>query len=74
MFCILKAYLSNDVLLDYVLSNWNSSISGSFGYGHLSASEQEDVTKKINSFYFGRGTTPTNGVDRQHLTDVSAQK
>ncbi|KAJ6649230.1 Juvenile hormone esterase, partial [Pseudolycoriella hygida] len=46
------------------------TIASSFGYAHLSESERDEITKKINNFYFGRETTPTNQLDRNHLINL----
>lgn len=70
MNCSFKAVLSNDFLLDFLISTWNETLSNSFGYGHMSATEQEEITKKINYFYFGSEATPTNQLDRNNLIDV----
>lgn len=68
--CTFEALLSNSLALDSLIAIWDQTLAGSFGYDHLSDSERETVTNKINAFYFGRETTPTNQLDRNHLVDV----
>lgn len=66
----IKAILSNSVLLDNIISTWNVFLPNSFAYGHLSTDQQEEITRKINAFYFGNETNPTRQLDQNSLVDV----
>lgn len=65
-----KAVVSNALLVDDLISTWNERLPNSFGYGHLSITEREEITRKINYFYFGSESTPTNRLDRNSLIEV----
>lgn len=66
----LSAILENDLLLAFLLSIWDISLPSTFGYGHLNATDQTDITRSINLFYFGNEATPTLQLDRQKLMNL----
>lgn len=65
-----KAILSNNLALENLVTHWNIYLPSSLGYGHLSISQQEEITGKINMFYFGSEATPKIDVDRNNLVNV----
>lgn len=66
----LKAMLRNELSMNNLIATWNRVLPSTFDYSHLNQDDQEEVTKRINSFYFGNETTPTNQMDRNHLIHV----
>ncbi|KAJ6635071.1 Juvenile hormone esterase [Pseudolycoriella hygida] len=64
------ATLDNPVALDALLTNWDLTLPGTFGYSHLNVTAREEITRSINEFYFGNAATPTNPLDKQSLLNL----
>lgn len=67
------AILDSTELLDELLQNWNTTLPATLGYNHLNATDIEDVTRKINEFYFGSEATPTLPINIQSLLNASIE-
>lgn len=63
--------LTSDLAMSGLIEAWNRTIPNTFDYNHLSVEKQEEITGRINSFYFGSESTPTNQLDRNNLIHVS---
>lgn len=66
--------MENDLLLNGLLTAWDSTLSASFGYSHLNATARADITRSINLFYFENEATPTIQLNRQQLMNVGKSK
>lgn len=63
--------LSNDLSMNNLIATWNTFLPNTFDYSHLDQVAQDAITSRINGFYFGNETTPTNQLDRNNLIHVS---
>lgn len=72
-FTLFEAILDSSELLDELIRNWDTTLPVTLQYDHLNATAQEDITRRVNQFYFGNPATPTNQLDQQALVDVSTK-
>ncbi|CAH1730140.1 unnamed protein product [Chironomus riparius] len=62
------AFIYNDDLREELLKNWEKALSTSLYYDHHDSQKQEEITKKIDEFYFNNQRLTSN--NNQNLTNL----
>lgn len=53
-----------------LIDKWDNILPHSFYYNHLNENQRNEITKKINEFYFGNETFPDTKNKAKSLIDV----